>query len=267
MILYHLVSKCIEEKGNLSNITGYHGGQSFIFKPFHWAKQQLKTMATRPKFEVKSVQSKITTKNWHQCFRDFCEKWITVICVVCLDTSFTSLSGILPNGNSGNAELSVKEGFEQSTSAFIMLISLCWATEMRDSALNCAIYDLRNPFDIVTSSWFRADLSLTDSTTTTSGVSLVWSDIHCLRYVPNQDALGLFLPFSKKNMIMHYSYTNHIHQKYDYALVRTHNKRNWKPDLRKHIITLNLSMILPLFTRNFSQWMASVNFFIRTSKQ
>ena len=150
------------------------------------------------KFEVKSVQSKITTKNWHQCFRDFCEKWITVICVVCLDTSFTSLSGILPNGNSGNAELSVKEGFEQSTSAYIMLISLCWATEMRDSALNCAIYDLRNPFDIVTSSWFRADLSLTDSTTTTSGVSLVWSDIHCLRYVPNQDALGLFLPFSKK---------------------------------------------------------------------
>ena len=94
---------------------------------------------------------------------------------------------------------------------------------------------------------------------------LIWHPL--LEICPQPGCSGSVSSIFKKKYDYARSYTNHIHQKYDYALVRTHNKRNWKPDLRKHIITLNLSMILPLFTRNFSQWMASVNFFIRTSKQ
>ena len=90
---------------------------------FVLVEQQLKTMATHPRFKV--LQLKILMKYWHQCLRDFYKLLITVISEFYSFTSFTSLSGIFPHGNSGYGELSAKEGFAQSTSTRIVLISLC----------------------------------------------------------------------------------------------------------------------------------------------
>ena len=51
-----------------------------------------------PNFDIMNIQSKISTKNEHQCFRDFCEE--VYHCEFCLETSFTSLLGIFDQGNS-----------------------------------------------------------------------------------------------------------------------------------------------------------------------
>ena len=101
----------------------------------------LSELSSRSVLELKGLHqwtnsySELLSSNWlHPHFDSViindCDWWQII-----QHKSFTSLSGIFPHGNSGNGELSVQEGCAHSTSALIMLISLCWAVLMRDSAL------------------------------------------------------------------------------------------------------------------------------------